>query len=89
VITSLHEAHERGASPEHALATALRTNLPALTYTTVVIAIGFGILGLSDFTYIRNLGLLIMAIMGVCLAADVSLLPALLRLRRSAVHRAA
>ena len=83
VITSLHEAHEGGASPEHALATALRTNLPALTYTTVIIAVGFGILGLSDFTYIRNLGLLIMAIMGVCLAADVSLLPALLRLRRA------
>lgn len=82
VITSLYEAHEGGASSEDALAVALRTNLPALTYTTVVIAAGFGVLGLSDFTYIRNLGLLIMAIMGVCLAADVSLLPALLRLRR-------
>jgi hypothetical protein len=85
VITSLHEAHEGGAPTEQALAWALRTNLPALTYTTVVIALGFGILGLSDFTYIRNLGLLIMAIMGVCLAADVSLLPALLRLRRAPV----
>ena len=83
VITSLHEARERGASTELALATALTTNLPALTYTTVIIAVGFGVLGASDFTYIRNLGLLIMTIMGVCLAADVNLLPALLGLRRT------
>ena len=89
VITSLYEAHEGGASSEQALAIALRTNLPALTYTTVVIALGFGILGLSDFTFIRNLGLLIAAIMGVCLAADVSLLPALLRPRRDPVTQAA
>jgi predicted RND superfamily exporter protein len=90
VITSLYEAHERGADSEQALHHALQTNLPALTYTTVIIALGFGILSLSDFTYIRNLGLLIMAIMGVCLAADVSLLPALLRLERgSPAQRAA
>jgi predicted RND superfamily exporter protein len=86
VIATLHEAQEQGAPSELALATALRTNLPALTYTTVVVAVGFGVLGLSDFTYIRNLGLLIMAMMGVCLAADLSLLPALLRLRREAAE---
>jgi predicted RND superfamily exporter protein len=62
---------------------ALRTNLPALTFTSLVIALGFGILGLSDFTFIRNLGLLIAALMGVCLLADVSLLPALVRPARS------
>jgi predicted RND superfamily exporter protein len=88
LITSLHEAQEGGASAESALATALHANLPALTYTTVIIAVGFGVLGLSDFTYIRNLGLLIMAIMGVCLAADVTLLPALLRLRREITVKA-
>jgi predicted RND superfamily exporter protein len=85
MISSLHEAHERGAGSEEALAEALKTNLPALTYTTVIIALGFGVLGLSNFTFIRNLGLLIAAIMGVCLAADVSLLPALLRRRRARI----
>jgi predicted RND superfamily exporter protein len=85
VATSLHEARERGVPSTDALAVALRSNLPALTYTTVVIALGFGILGLSDFTFIRNLGLLISAVMVVCLAADVTLFPALwLRAKRPA-----
>jgi hypothetical protein len=83
MITSLHESHERGLDSETSLMAALRTNLPALTFTSLVIALGFGILGLSDFTFIRNLGLLIAALMAVCLLADVSLLPALVRPARS------
>jgi predicted RND superfamily exporter protein len=81
MITSLHEGHERGLESEASLIAALRTNLPALTFTSLVIALGFGILGLSNFTFIRNLGLLIAALMGVCLLADISLLPALIRRR--------
>jgi len=83
MITSLHEGHERGLDAEASLIGALRTNLPALTFTSLVIALGFGILGLSNFTFIRNLGMLIAALMGVCLIADVSLLPALIRPRRT------
>ena len=82
VVTSYHEAREGGEAGRGALVRALRPNLPALTYTTVVIALGFGVLGLSDFTFIRNLGLLIAVVMGGCLAADVTLLPALLQGRR-------
>lgn len=77
VVTSFHVARERGAGDT--IAQALRPNLPAITYTTVVVALGFGVLALSDFTFIRNLGLLIAVIMAVCLAADVTLLPALLQ----------
>lgn len=82
VVTSHYEARERGLPRADALVEALRNNLPALTYTTLIIAVGFGILGLSNFTFIRNLGLLIAAVMVVCLAADVSLLPALLQAKR-------
>lgn len=82
MVTSLHESHERGLDSAPSLMGALRTNLPALTFTSLVIALGFGILGFSNFTFIRNLGLLIAALMGVCLLADVSLLPALVRPRR-------
>ncbi len=87
VVTSLHEARERGLRGADALLEALQPNLPALTYTTVIIALGFGLLGLSGFTFIRNLGLLISTVMVVCLAADVSLLPALLPAERNPPRR--
>ncbi len=56
----------------------MRTVLPALTYTTAIVGIGFGLLALSDFTFIRNLGVLMAVVMTVCLCADVHLLPTLL-----------
>ena len=84
VVTSYHEAREAGTGSREALGGALRLNLPALSYTTVIVALGFGVLGLSDFTFIRNLGLLIAVEMVGCLAADITLLPALLRGREGA-----
>jgi predicted RND superfamily exporter protein len=42
------------------------------------VGLGFGLLGLSQFTFTRNLGLLIAGTMGVCLLADLVLLPALI-----------
>ena len=47
------------------------------------VALGFAVLGLSEFTFIRNLGLVTSLLMLLCLAADLNLLPAiLLRLER-------
>ncbi len=48
-----------------------------------MISIAFVVLGFSEFTFTRNLGLLTAAIMGICLLADATLLPALLLSRRS------
>jgi predicted RND superfamily exporter protein len=43
-----------------------------------MIATAFFVLGFSEFTITRNLGLLTGGIMVLCLLADVTLLPALL-----------
>jgi len=58
---------------------------PALVITTVAISLGFGVLAISDFTLVRNLGLVTSLLVGLCLVADLTLLPALLtssRLKR-------
>ncbi|MEE3327850.1 MAG: MMPL family transporter [Myxococcota bacterium] len=67
-----------GAAPPVALKEALSSVLPAIVSTTLVIGIGFAVIGLSEFTITRNLGLLTTAIMSLCLIADLTLFPALL-----------
>ncbi len=84
IVSGYHSAKRAGLDGLTALDRTLRQTIPALVYTTLVVSAGFGVLGLSDFTFIRNLGPLTAGIMGVCLAADVILLPALLLLRRDA-----
>ncbi|MGI9610601.1 MAG: efflux RND transporter permease subunit [Acidimicrobiia bacterium] len=55
--------------------------LPALLLTTLAVGIGLAVLGLSGFSFVRTLGLVTAGVMVVCLATDLTLLPALLRLR--------
>jgi hypothetical protein len=78
LTTDFHAGVARGDPPRDALEHAMRGVLPAITATTAMIAAGFFVLGLSEFTITRNLGLLTGGIMVLCLAADVTLLPALL-----------
>jgi predicted RND superfamily exporter protein len=47
-------------------------------YTTVAIAGGFAVLGLSEFTVTRNLGFVTAGTVSLCLLADLTLLPVLL-----------
>ena len=62
---------------------AFERALAPLVYTTLAVALGFAVLGVSGFTLTRHLGLLTAGIMLLCLMADVLLLPVLLlRLRR-------
>ena len=68
--------------PQAALGHALRHVLPAVSYTTAIVGLGFLVLAFSDFTFVRNLGVLMTSVMAVCLLADVYLLPALLLSRR-------
>jgi predicted RND superfamily exporter protein len=90
LTTRFYERVEAGASSLRALGEALSGVLTALVFTTVMISVAFAVLGFSEFTFTRNLGLLTAAIMGLCLLADATLLPALLLSRRSwkASHRA-
>ena len=63
--------------------------LPALVLTTVIIGLGFGVLALSGFTLIRNLGVVTSGLVVLCLLADVTLLPALLVGERRSIGPAA
>jgi predicted RND superfamily exporter protein len=51
---------------------------PALVATTVAVCIGFGVLSFSEFRPVGNLGILTAALIGLCLVADLVLLPSLL-----------
>lgn len=78
VLAAHHDARIDGRDTRHALDAALGETLPAVSYTTVVVTLGFGVLAFSDFTFIRNFGMVIAGIMCVCWLADVHFLPALL-----------
>jgi predicted RND superfamily exporter protein len=72
------EGVERGESGGDALRGTLARILPPLVYTTAAVTLGFLALGISGFLMIRNLGLVTAAVMVLCLAADLLLLPGLL-----------
>ena len=80
VVAGYHQAIQRGETPNEAIESGVRQALPAITYTTAAIAAGFAVLGLSDFTLTRNLGLVTSGVMVICYLADVLLLPPLLAL---------
>jgi predicted RND superfamily exporter protein len=83
ITTSYAHQVRAGRSPAEALAETYSAVLPAIVSTTVLITASFLVLGLSEFTITRNLGLVTAGIMVLCLVADVSLLGALLiRLHR-------
>ena len=78
VATGYRDARAQGVKPLEALDACFERVLPALVFTTVAIAAGFAVLGLSEFILIRNLGLVTSALVALCLLADTTLLPALL-----------
>jgi predicted RND superfamily exporter protein len=82
-VTGFHDARSQGYSPRDALHRAYRRVLPPLVYTTIVVALGFAVLGVSGFTLTRSLGVVTAGIMILCLIANLTLLPALLLRLRS------
>jgi predicted RND superfamily exporter protein len=68
----------RSPSAESALMQTYERSLPALCVTTGAIAIGFLVLGFSEFTFTRNLGVVTSALMLLCFAADILLFAPLL-----------
>jgi predicted RND superfamily exporter protein len=67
-----------GAPPREILRAVFARVLPGVSTMTVSIAIGFAVLGLSEFTLIRNFGVVTAALVVVCLLADLTLLAPLL-----------
>ena len=80
VASRYHGRIGAGDHPVEALRWALERVLSPVVYTTIVVALGFAVLGLSGLMFTRNLGLLTACILVLCLLADVILLPALLLL---------
>jgi len=78
LATGYRDERARGREPRAALEATLARVLPAVVPTTVSIAVGFAVLGVSEFTLIRNFGLVTAALMLVCLLADLTLLAPLL-----------
>lgn len=78
VVVAFRDERHRGRSPLEALDGCFRRVLPALVFTTLTIALSFGVVGLSDLSLVRNLGLVSAGTVVVCLLADTLLLPALL-----------
>lgn len=62
-----------------AMREAMGRVMPALSASTVCIALGFAALSLSELGLVRNLGLMTATVVVVCWLADVTLLPVLLR----------
>jgi predicted RND superfamily exporter protein len=85
-----HSRVAEGDRPLEALRWALERVLSPVVYTTIVVALGFAVLGLSGLMFTRNLGLLTACILVLCLLADVILLPSLLLIsdRRRGRHTA-
>jgi predicted RND superfamily exporter protein len=77
-VTGFSSRRASGQSASAALSSTYHSVLPPLVYTTATVTLGFTMLALSDFTFIRHLGLLTAGLMMICLLADSLLLPAML-----------
>ncbi len=78
LATRFRDFRQSGKSAPEAMDSALEVVLPALVLTTAGVALGFAVLGLSEFTLVRNLGMITAFLVTLCLLADLTLLPALL-----------
>ncbi len=80
VMTGYTTYRRSGEKPLMALDRCMEHVLPALVFTTAAIVVGFAVLAFSQFTLIRNLGLVTSGLVFLCLLADMTLLPPLLLL---------
>ena len=78
VVSGFHEWRASGSDALVALDRTFQRALPPIVFTSVIVGIGFAVLGFSQFSFTRNLGMLISGIMAICLLADAFLLPVLL-----------
>jgi predicted RND superfamily exporter protein len=87
LLVGYHEGRRAGTPRAQAVEDSLRQSFPAIVQTALVVALGFAVLGLSGFSFIRNLGLVTAGLMVLCLAAELNLLPAMLLGDRDAASR--
>jgi predicted RND superfamily exporter protein len=78
LMTRVDEGREQGLCMGDAISYAFSRALPAGVLSSLAISLGFGVLALSEFTLVRNLGVMTASLVALCLLADLTLLPALL-----------
>jgi hypothetical protein len=78
IVSGYHARVLAGLDRTQSLLGTFQATLPAISATTIMVSVAFLVLGFSEFTITRNLGLVTASIMALCLAADISLLPVLL-----------
>jgi predicted RND superfamily exporter protein len=86
IASGYYERITQGEKSLTAVTGTFEEVLPAIVSTTVMIAGSFVVLGLSEFSITRNLGLMTSGIMVLCLLADVTLLAVLLLRMRPGVR---
>jgi predicted RND superfamily exporter protein len=78
VLSAVVGQKSSGSVLDSVISESFQKVIAALVGTTAVVAVGFGLLGLSTFAFTQKLGLLTAGVMMTCVAANVTLLPALL-----------
>jgi hypothetical protein len=78
LTSHFRDARSGGMLPVAALGKSLHRVLAPVVYTTGLVSLGFAVLALSSFLPIRNLGIIFVSVLAICLLADTILLPALL-----------
>jgi len=78
LVSGLREVRGTRGNQRAALAEAFDQCVPPILYSSAAIALGFGVLAFSDFAFTRNLGVLTVSVMVLCVVADLVFLPALL-----------
>jgi len=87
IAASWAKAETRCEDPIKRIEQTLGPVMPALALSSVCITLGFGVLATSDLGLVRNLGLVTSAVVALCWAADVTVLPILLSLGRVSHRR--
>ena len=89
LLERYRRAVSRGLDVDAAIADALCATGPAIVIDAIAVALGFGILTLSQVPANARLGGLVVVSIAGCLAATLLVLPALLRLLRPGYPRVA
>lgn len=89
MLARLKHEGERQEGPEAAVGAAIRGVGGALTYTTLVLVLGFLSMLSNDLIAIREMGLVAAATLSVALLADLYVAPALFLLAHRRVHATA
>lgn len=87
-LTKFKSALTTERSPEEAMKKTLAHVAPAMLATSGILALGFGVLGLSSFQMVSHLGWLSLLVVAIAPVADLVLVPALVLVFVGAPRRA-